>query len=217
MRENVQQNNINDDTKRPNQRPRVIGFRALDEMAKADKEDVIPQLSQKKVLFFELIDRINSENNADLFVLIMQILSKVCQSSFDELKLQFLLEICNSEFIAKLRNYLMDLPYATVKAKNNLYWNNQQGFWTNFIIFCESIINVSPSTALNKCRSLIDGTSKCCLEGLTERHHFVLQEQDNVKLAHLRERLTDSEKEEKVSIMHGTIPMPSSWHNVTKL
>lgn len=174
-------------------RPRFMGFRALEEIAQSDDQEILIKVNERKDSFLNLIN--SAIDRADIFVLIIKILSKVCQSSFDELKLKLLLDVCNSQFIGHLRNYLMDLPYAEVKTRNNVYWNNQLDFWINFVMFCECIIDLSPATALRKCRSLIEDTSKCCLEGLKARHGFNLPDNNMSKLAELRERLSVCEKE----------------------
>ncbi|CAH0715659.1 unnamed protein product, partial [Brenthis ino] len=170
-----------------------MGFLMLEQLANSDTKDILTNLNQKKVAFFNLLE--SPIDRPDVFILIMNLISKICNSSFDQIKLKFLLEISNSPFIAYLRNYLMDLPYAENKATNKLYWKNETEFWKNFITFCECITLVSPSTALNKCRSLIEASSKCCLDGLKDRHNFELPEAEQYKLTKLRETLKACEEE----------------------
>ncbi|CAH2096329.1 unnamed protein product [Euphydryas editha] len=172
---------------------KMMGFLTLEALAKSDLKDLHTNINDKKEAFFHLLE--SPIDRPDVYVLVMELLSKICESSFDQLKLNLLLEICNSQFITNLRNYLMDLPYTETKSKNNKYWKNEVEFWKNFIRFCECIILMSPQTALNKCRSLIEGTSKLCLEELTTRHNFVLPEECNLKLNELRETLRAHEKE----------------------
>lgn len=179
-----------------------MGFLMLQELANSDTTEILANLNKKKQSFSELLQ--SPIQRPDMFVLILKLMSNICKSSFDQIKLKFLLEICNSQFIIHLRTYLMDLPYAEAedKAKNQLYWNNENEFWANFITFCDSIILLSPSTALNKCRSLIEATSKSSLEGLKERHHFELQQDDSVKLDKLRNILTFRENENVRNYKH---------------
>lgn len=170
-----------------------MGFLMLEQLANSDTKDILTNLNQRKVAFFNLLE--SPIDRPDVFILIMNLISKICNSSFDQIKLKFLLEISNSPFITNLRNYLMDLPYAENKATNKLYWKNETEFWKNFITFCECITLVSPSTALNKCRSLIEASSKCCLDGLKDRHNFELPEAEHYKLTKLRETLKAREEE----------------------
>lgn len=177
-----------------------MGFRLLQDIADAEGPDVLVKLRERSKLFGNLIN--SNIDKHDLIVLLMKAVSKVCASSFEQLKLEMLLNLCNSKFIATLRNYLMDLPYvaATEKRKNNMYWGNPTAFWGDLISFFECIILRSPSTALQTCRSLIDGTTKACLEGLKERHFFKLPAEDEMKLTELRERLLVCEKEEEKKV-----------------
>ncbi|CAH2096338.1 unnamed protein product [Euphydryas editha] len=170
-----------------------MGYVTLKALAKSDLKDILTNINDKKEAFFHLLE--SPIDRPDVYVLVMELLSKICESSFDQLKLNLLLEICNSQFITNLGNYLMDLPYTERNSKNIKYWKNEIEFWKNFIRFCECIIIMSPQTALNKCRSLIEGSSKLCLEELITRHNFVLPEECNLKLNELRETLRAHEKE----------------------
>lgn len=154
------------------------------------------KVNENQGTFFNLLKSLIKK--PDIFVLIMEIIAKVCQSPFEQLKLSFILDVCNSQFIVNLRSYLMDLHYDENKKKNGKYWQNQESFWNNFIIFCETIMSTSPSTAGIRCRSLIEDTSKHCLEKLHEKHGFKLSEEINLRLLKVRESLTNYNKEPKV-------------------
>ncbi|XP_064072681.1 NFX1-type zinc finger-containing protein 1-like [Vanessa tameamea] len=172
---------------------RRMGFLTLEALAKSDVKDILANLNAKKEGFLNLLQ--SPIERPDVHVLIMELLSKICESSFHQLKSTVILDVCNSQYIGNFKNYLLDLPYVLNKSTNNKYWKNEMEFWKNFITFCESIIIMSPSTALTKCRSLIEGSSKCCLEGLGDRHNFTLPEEYNLKLIQLRETLTAHEKD----------------------
>ncbi|KAJ0176718.1 hypothetical protein K1T71_007897 [Dendrolimus kikuchii] len=168
-----------------------IGFLALQEMAKSDVEDIIVKINEKRDAFLTLIQ--NPNDRPDIFVLVIDILSKASRSSFDELKLKLLLEICNSNFIKLFMLYLINLPYEAQRT-NGLYWKNQNEFWNNYIIFCECIVNASPMTALKYCRSLIDATTKSCLDGLRDKHGYNLPEEYSIRLSEVRNKLTTFEE-----------------------
>ncbi|XP_028173495.1 NFX1-type zinc finger-containing protein 1-like isoform X1 [Ostrinia furnacalis] len=195
-----QQNNRNYDNmnnwqrnRRPNNNTRVMGFKTLEEIAMADPVDIIAKINERKESFDNLITK---TVDADVFVLTVQVLAKISMSSFDELKLRILLDVCHSQFVMYLRDYLINLPYSDehTRRRNRFYWNNQDDFWNNLITFCECIVKKVPSIALQKLRSLIEGTSKSCLENLKERHGFILSERNNKRLLDLRESLTTVEK-----------------------
>lgn len=172
-----------------------MGFKALQEIALSDPLEVLAKVNEKKDSFLSLITK---PVEADMHILIIQILSKVCLSSFDELKLRLLLDICQSQYLMYLKNYLMELPYTEEKRRNRFYWNNQDEFWKHLISFCESVFNMAPSVAMQKCRSLIEGSLKLCLEELNNRHSFVIAKESETRLADLRERLTAFEKKTEV-------------------
>ncbi|CAH2234537.1 jg1677 [Pararge aegeria aegeria] len=184
-----------DSGNRPNKYtpPRNIGFLMLQNLAKSESKEIISQINDKKEAFMNLLQ--SPIERQDVFALVLELLAKISQSSFDQLKLTILLDVCNSAFILSLRNYLMDLPYPERKSVNSMYWKNPNEFWGNFLMFCECITTLSPSTALAKCRSLIDGTTKLCLEALAERHNYELPDKYNLTLIKLRTALTEHEKQ----------------------
>lgn len=177
-------------------RKNFVGFKRLEEIAKSDTKETIAKLVECKNAFLELIQSPIERN--DVFVIVIEIIAKVCQSSFDETKTKLILDICNCNFIVSFTSYLMELPYAQVKISNNFYWKDQEAFWRNFVLFCECIVTTYPTLALNKCRSLLEFTSMACLERLKERHEFVLPEELSAKLVDLRERMANFEKKKVV-------------------
>lgn len=186
----------NDNRKNP--RKPFLGFKRLEEIANSETKETLSKVMECKNAFIDIIQ--SPIERFDVFALIMKIIAKVCQSSFDETKSKLLMDICNSNFIVSFTSYLMELPYAQSKSSNNLYWKDQEAFWKSFVDFCECIVNTYPTLALNKCRSLLESTSMACLERLKDRHEFILSEECSAKLVELRERMTDFEKKNVVSI-----------------
>lgn len=176
-----------------------MSFGFLETLARAEIEETIAKINDNKDSFFELLNKIKpmEESNHNMFVLIMELLSKVSLSALSQLKSTLLLKVCDSQFIALLGMYLLNLPSVTKKTRNRLYWDHQEKFWLNFSTFCESVINISPSTATLKLKLLIDSISKLCLEGLTEKQGLVLSEETKLKISFLRKRLLSCEEEEK--------------------
>ncbi|XP_014358196.2 NFX1-type zinc finger-containing protein 1 [Papilio machaon] len=184
------------DSGNPINSQRKMGFKTLEELANAESRDILMKISIKREAFMDFIN--SPIDRPDVFPLLMRILSKSCQTSFDNLRLKFIVEVCSSQFLLYLQNYLLNLPYGTEKRANNLYWNDPIDFWSNFVQFCECVTTVSPSTALRSCRALIEATSKVCLDGLSERHGFQLPDECALKLIQLRTSLTNQEKEVEV-------------------
>ncbi|KAJ8731482.1 hypothetical protein PYW07_004646 [Mythimna separata] len=182
-------------SRRDNDRIRFLGFRTLEEISQAEEKDVLQKLNEKREGFMNVINSPNTDK-LDFFVLLIGILSKVTQSPFVELKSKLILDVCNSEFITYLKNYLMDLPYAdeSTRYANSLYWKNQSEFWDNFIRFFADIVETSPALALKKCRALIDIVTKTCLESLKEKKDgFVLSEDKVLKLDEIRQKMVTYE------------------------
>ncbi|CAB3261339.1 unnamed protein product [Arctia plantaginis] len=168
-------------------RYRCMGFIILEKIANSNTSDIFLALNEHKEGFMDLLN--SPIHRFDMIVLIFEILSKVSQSPFEAMKSKLFLDVCNSNFIACLRNYLTDLPYTVDKSKNSMYWNNQNNFWKNYITFCQDIVNISPTTAIRTCRALIESVSKTCLEYLNTRHAFVLLEEDALRFQELRNKL----------------------------
>lgn len=180
----------------PIKRQTRMGFKTLEELANADSRDILMKISVKREAFMNFIN--SPIDRPDVFPLLMKILAKACQTSFDNLRLKFIIEVCNSQFLLYLQNFLLNLQYGTQKRANNLYWKDPIDFWSNFIQFCECVTTVSPSTALRSCRALIEATSRVCLEGLSDRHGFQLPDEYTLKLTQLRTSLTVQEQEVEV-------------------
>lgn len=193
------QSGSNDNQRRKfHPRNNFFGFKKLEEIAKTDTKETLAKLMENRNAFIELIQA--PIERFDVFVLITEIIAKVCQSSFDETKSKLLLDIFNSNFIVSFKSYLMELPYVQSKMSNNLYWKDQEAFWRNFVEFCQCIVNTYPTLALDKCRSLLEATSKTCLDLLKERHAFELPQECNDKLVELRERMVNFEKKNEVTL-----------------
>ncbi|XP_072949023.1 NFX1-type zinc finger-containing protein 1-like [Epargyreus clarus] len=180
----------------PARRGKYVGFKFLLELSQSDSKQIITSINGRKEAFLELLQ--SPIERPDLYVLIIKILTTVSSSSFEQLKSNLMLDVCNSQFITNLRNYLMDLPYTERRSTNSMYWGKPEEFWENFISFCDYIIKTIPSIAMFKCRSLIEGTSKCCLEGLSQRHDFNLPHDLAAKLENIRKKLITQEEEKKV-------------------
>ncbi|KAI8436674.1 hypothetical protein MSG28_010162 [Choristoneura fumiferana] len=188
------------DSKKKTNKERPMGFRMLEQMSQSNSVDIIERISQQKKSFTLLLETPVEKEKQDVFALVLQIITNLSKTSFEESMKVLLLEICNSKFIDHLQLYLTQLPYCKSdldKSFNGYYWKKQTEFWGNFMSFSELIINVSPSTAVRKCGSLIEATSKICLEGLKAKHGFELPEEYVERMTRIRDSLTTYENEPK--------------------
>ncbi|XP_026745872.1 NFX1-type zinc finger-containing protein 1-like [Trichoplusia ni] len=170
------------------QRTKYIPFKTLEDIARGDAQDALQKINNRREAFMNIVG--SPIDKHDIFVLVIEILSKVSSSPFVELKCKLILDVCNSDFIPNLRNYLTDLPYVNNKKNNNLYWNDQDTFWKNFITFFGELVTIAPSVASKKCRALIDSVSKTCLEFLNQNHAFELSQEYTLKLDEIRNEMT---------------------------
>lgn len=178
-----------------------MGFRILEEMSKSNSVDIIERISKGKQYFLLLLETPVEKKKQDVFALVLQIITNLSKTAFTESQKLLLLEICNSKFMDYLQLYLTQLPYCKSeldKSLNGYYWKKQTEFWSNFITFCELMINVSPSTAVRKCGSLIEATSKICLEGLKAKHGFELPEEYVERMNRIRDCIVTYENEPAV-------------------
>ncbi|CAK1556370.1 unnamed protein product [Leptosia nina] len=192
---NNRQNTIHNRGRKANntvEKSRHVGFLFLQRLAEQNKNEILIQFNNNQNRFIEMLQ--GCFENPNIYYLILSLTSKVCDSDFDELKLQFLLAVCNTNFTKNLNNYIMELPFSRNREENSLYWNNQTKFWDNLITFLESIFKISPSTAMSRCRVLIEGTSKCCIYLLKENHTFELPDEDQLRLEKLRQYVTEYEQ-----------------------
>lgn len=174
----------------------IDDIKTLEKLSLCDTNDIPTKIALIKETFSNLM-KIPTDR-PEIFILTLKLTAKICQSPFDQLKLFFLLDLCNSPFINYLCTYLMYLHYEENKKANEAYWKDQQSFWTNFTVFCESLIVMSPSTATKRCRSLIEDTSKHCLEKLDQEYDFKMPEEINLRLLKVRESLINFQNELKV-------------------
>ncbi|XP_059049950.1 NFX1-type zinc finger-containing protein 1-like [Achroia grisella] len=182
-------------------RMRKNPLETLQEITNSD--DVLAEINDKKKFFENLFK--TSTQIQNIFVLVIEILSKASESSFNDLKLKMILIVGNPLFISQFRNYLMDLPYQDEsKSRNQLYWKNPINFWRNLLKFLECIINLSPSTAVRFYRPLINYTIKQSLEELIKMRRFSLPEEYSNQITQLQNKLTEWETKHLIQTQSNT-------------
>ncbi|XP_045518315.1 NFX1-type zinc finger-containing protein 1-like [Pieris brassicae] len=204
-------------------RPTFIGYQFLFKVSQCDSKDIITEFNKHKIAIMDVLQ--NPIEKLDFFPIILEIANKVSDSNFPQLKLEFILDICNSNFIKlHLVLYLANLPYCATKRDNLLYWNDQVKFWNNLIVLLETITAISPFTAMTRCRALIEGSSKACIDLLKERHGFVLPEEYTLRLQNVRDMIMEHEKVKESEVLENPsrIPMcegepPTSFRQLSLL
>ncbi|XP_061715975.1 NFX1-type zinc finger-containing protein 1-like [Cydia pomonella] len=184
-------------------RDRPMGFKMLQEISRCESTTIIEKINQQKNCFMHLLNTPVDSKKNDVFALVLELVTNVWKSSFEESKKLLLLEVCNTKFIDHLQLYLMQLPYTMSpedKFFNKYYWTREKEFWSHFISFCECLITVSPATAGQKCRALIEATSKSCLEGLKEKQGFELPEEYTARMTEIRDSIKVCDKGEKQAL-----------------
>ncbi|CAF4881675.1 unnamed protein product [Pieris macdunnoughi] len=188
-------------------RPTFIGYQFLYKVSQCDSKDIITEFNKNKIAIMDILQ--NPIEKLDFFPIILEIANKVSDSNFPQLKLEFILNICNSNFIKlHLVLYLANLPFCATKRDNMMYWNDQVKFWNNLIVLLETITAISPSTAMNRCRALIESSSKACIDLLKERHGFVLPEEYTLRLQKVRDMITEHEKVKETEVLENPYRIP---------
>ncbi|XP_047991491.1 NFX1-type zinc finger-containing protein 1-like [Leguminivora glycinivorella] len=199
---------------------RDMSCNTLEEISRSESVIIIEKINRQKEGFKKLIDSPPDYRNRDVFALVFELVTNVWKSSFEESKKLLLLEICNSKFIDNLQLYLMQLPYIESrrdKLFNKHYWMKEKEFWSNFMTFCECVINVSPATAVRKCGALIEATSKSCLEGLKEKHDFELPEEYAARITNIRDRIKKQSQIQRKKDTTATIEPLESFRELSVL
>ncbi|XP_022127667.2 NFX1-type zinc finger-containing protein 1 [Pieris rapae] len=189
-------------------RPAFIGYQFLYKVSQCDSKDIITEFNKNKIAIMDVLQ--NPIEKLDFFPLILEIANKVSDCNFPQLKLEFILGICNSNFIKlHLVLYLANLPFCATKRDNMLYWNDQVKFWNNLIVLLETITAISPSTAMSRCRVLIESSSKACIDLLKERHGFELPEEYMLRLQRVKDLITQHEKVKETEVLENPYRIPN--------
>jgi hypothetical protein len=143
-----------------------FGYMQLKELTDKEPSDILMTFIAQRHKFKNTIEK---PLKSDIYVLFVHCLSKICNAQFDQSKLDILMTVCRSPFVDNLQKYILDLPYVriTERRENCQYWNNTDEFWIHMMKFYDTVMDLSPNTAYECFRKLLDVT-KLVLEGLQE-------------------------------------------------
>lgn len=126
----------------------------LRQLYNKSNEDILTEFSQKNTDFLRLIQ--NYQNGEKIYFLI-GILSKIVSSPFNVHKGTILRKICNGGFFKEIFSFIMLLPSQneSEKKSNKTLWSNINTFWMNLIVFCSSLFDVIPTSAVDIVTKLV--------------------------------------------------------------
>lgn len=140
-------NNFNKKQNRPFEVKRFqFGFKKLEELASKEPDAIIISLASERIGFEHLLE---GKLSGDYIVLVLKVLSKMCDSNFNENKALILAMATKVSFIDNLINYLLQLMMQDEqeKRRNLHFWRNVDEFFSNFTKYCQTIIEKVPNIA----------------------------------------------------------------------
>ncbi|GJQ79482.1 hypothetical protein Trydic_g16335 [Trypoxylus dichotomus] len=114
-----------------------IGFKKLEEFLKEEPDQLIMKLLSASAGFTELI--LSSKLSPDFIVLIMKVLSRM------------------NEFLTQLTHFIIELPIQSSdeQRRAKYFWSDPDGFFESFNNYCDMILTLSPTTALEVLKKLL--------------------------------------------------------------
>ncbi|GLV42804.1 uncharacterized protein CBL_03544 [Carabus blaptoides fortunei] len=179
-----------------------MGFQKLEKLNEMEPDQLVVVLANEDVGLEKLF---KTDLTPDYIVLILRVISKLCESTFQENKGSLLVKICQRDFIDKLIKYLSELvvqePYE--KQRNKFYWQDQDRFWNDLLILFETVLLVVPNTACEVLPKLVKHT--CISVGNMEKHqHVIISDTVKTKLEELQVKvmMCVEEREKKKVVRH---------------
>ncbi|XP_014216288.1 NFX1-type zinc finger-containing protein 1-like [Copidosoma floridanum] len=116
--------------------------------------DVMTVIAEKESEFQKLISH---EMSPDALVLVLNVLTAICNANFVEIIARILSQACSDSFLKTLENYLSKLPLEgpAERKTNMLYHDDKNRFWENLNNLFKRIIELLPRTACNKLLPLL--------------------------------------------------------------
>lgn len=140
-------------------RPQFMGFKKLEEIHQMEPDQIVVGLCSEEAGFEKLL---KSELSNDYVVLVIRVISKCCQTTFQQNKAKILARVCEKDFTDQLIKYLneINLHDSYEKTRNKFFWSgdNKNLFWKDLLEFFEAIINLIPNTAVDVLPKLLKQT-----------------------------------------------------------
>ncbi|KRT83392.1 hypothetical protein AMK59_4487, partial [Oryctes borbonicus] len=136
-------------------RPYRIGFKKLEEFLNEEPDQLIVKLLSTSAGFSELI--LTSNLSPDYIVLIMKVLSRMSESTFTSNKTNILEKTTADEFLAQLTQFMMHMAVQNnyEQRRAQYFWNDPDDFFRNVNNYCDMILTLSPTTALEILKKLL--------------------------------------------------------------
>ncbi|KAG5881472.1 hypothetical protein JTB14_026529 [Gonioctena quinquepunctata] len=127
---------------------RQMGFRYLQDLLKKDDlEEIIFTLNNDKRGYKELLESRDMSN--DIIVLILQLLCRVCECSFQSSKIQLFESALRSPFSDNVIKFVSTIAIQNEREKrfNSCFWKDTDEFWNNIISLARNLHDLIPTSS----------------------------------------------------------------------
>lgn len=140
-----------------------LGFKKLEELTNQTPEDVLINLTRDKQTFTKLIA---DDLSGDYIVLIVKLLLKICEVTYNAMKMQMLSLVLDDKFIKTVINFILNLSIADAKdkKKNSYFWHNSNEFFNNLFFICKYMLELMPNKSYDKLCKIEKAVSKTLVE-----------------------------------------------------
>ncbi|KRT86557.1 hypothetical protein AMK59_559 [Oryctes borbonicus] len=169
-------------------RPYRIGFKKLEEFLNEEPDQLIVKLLSASAGFSELIHSPNL--SPDYIVLIMKVISRMSESTFTSNKTKILEKATPDDFLNQLTQFIINLPLQNTNEQRRAqyFWNDQDAFFKNVNNYCDMILTLSPTTALEILKKLLKAS-------LIVIQHFNISTDTGNMMKKIEEKLITYEEE----------------------
>lgn len=179
-----------------------MGFQKLEKLSEMEADQLVVVLANEDVGLEKLL---KTDLTPDYIVLILRVVSKLCESTFQENKGSLLVKICQKDFIDKLMKYLSELVVqeSYEKQRNKFFWSEQDRFWNDLLTLFETVLLIIPNTACEVLPKLVKHT--CISVSNIEQHqHVIVSDAVKKKLEELQVKviMCVDEREKKKETRH---------------
>ncbi|KAJ9594038.1 hypothetical protein L9F63_014515, partial [Diploptera punctata] len=128
-------------TNQNRRREYVMGYTELERLSNEDDPYGVIEVLANRTYGFEKL--LKQELKPDVVILVIKLLSKLCNVEFAELKIKLLSSACNFNFLDQLSRHIAVIPLEQNKRRKA----NIGSFFEDLLSFLETVINLLPSKA----------------------------------------------------------------------
>lgn len=118
-----------------------LGYRQLEKLANGEPPEIIVVLASRRSEFETLLKK---QLRPDFLILIIRVLSKLCEADFEENKAAILSQACHHDFLDQLSKHVALIPLEMNRKRKE----NVGIFLDDLMTFLENVINLLPSKAV---------------------------------------------------------------------